>query len=349
MRKSTKRVKKNKYNKTFKKTGGGVNTLDSSMPQQVYNKQPYDINNKNDINNNNNNNEPKGVFDYLGDKIKSGVNNVATIATDAGLKAFGLERIDKSEQESNVNDKINEVGDVASSLVSNISKNIENVANKTSAAVVENVNEVLGSDTVKENIQQAAQNTATILKDNAEIFNTAMNDPVVKEELVEAIDNAAEIGNVVIEAAKEPINKAADVIAEAAPKAIAAASSGAVKVITDIAAAAPGIGGVIDMMKAFNDGSRAVSGVVEATADAVEAGSELITETKENFEKGMEILEKNKKMAQEISNRTSQSINDFENPYEGFNNNQSGGLVGRKTRRKLTKRRAKSKRVRFAF
>jgi len=346
MKKYTKRFKNKKYNKTFKNGGGEtINTPQVSLNNN-------DNNNNNDNMNNNNNNDNNdirnvGVIGYLGDEVKSGIGKIASIAEDAGLRAIGLEKINGTEENDNQENKVSDITNAVSGVVSNISNNIKNVADKSSAAIIDNVNQVLGSDVVKENIQQVAENTASILKDNAKIFNAALNDPEVKEELIQAINNGAEMGNVAIEAARGPINKGAEVIAEAIPNAMASASSGAVKVLTDFAAAVPGVGGVIDMLKAFNDGSKAVSGVIESTSDAINAGSDLIIKTKENFKKGMELLEKNKKLAEQISNRTSKSINDFENPLDKYKNiYQSAG--GRKTKRRLLKRKAKSKRVRFA-
>ena len=57
--------------------------------------------------------------------------------------------------------------------------------------------------------------------------------------------------------------------------------------------------------------------------------------------KGLKELDEKKKMSQQISNRTTNSINQFENP--------SVVKGGTKTRRRLFKRKLKSKRVRFAI
>lgn len=337
MKKYTKRFKNKKFNKTLKKGGG--DTID--IPQQT------DV--SQEVLPQNNNDDDKatikdvGVLGYLGDTVKSGLGKVATMAEDSLLNAAGLEKKDENNQNDNTSEN-----NSLSGLASNISENIKNVTNKTGAAVIGNVNELFGSDAVKENVKEAAQNTVSILKDNAQIFNDAVNDPEVKGELIQAIKNGAEIGNVVIEAAKKPINNAAEVIAEAVPNAVAASSAGLVKVATDLVGAIPGIGGIMDGLKAFNDGSKAVAGVVKSASDTIVSVSDLVTDTKENFEKGMETLEKSKKLSQQISNRTTKSINDFENPYK-FNNLNVQAAGGRKTKRRLFKRKFKSKRVRFAI
>jgi hypothetical protein len=340
----TKRFKKNKMNKTIKKGGAtkdNVKTSEITIPES-------------------NNEEREGIFDFIGNKIKSGISSIARTGEDAGLRLIGLERVSKAKEEkeieekeieekeieekdksSMVNDKINELSEATSGVLSDV----KNVADKTSAAVIENINEVLGSDEVKESVKEAAENTVNILKDNAKIFNEALNNPEVKEELKKAIDNAADIGTVAVKAAEKPFNEAIDVAAEAIPKAAASSLAGVIKVGTDALGAVPGFGAIIDIGKMVNDGTKAVSGVVEATTDAIEAGSDLIINTKENFENGMKLLEKNKKMAEEISNRNSRSIKDFESPLNKAGESTGGG----RTRRRLRKHKGKSKRVRFSL
>jgi Na+/phosphate symporter len=339
MKKSTKRFKNNKFNKTFKKGGDKNETVNENQNSISENNNEINSNenNNNEINDNENTIGKNGIIGYIGNTLKSGADKLVEIGDDAGLRALGLERVNKDDE----NEAKKPPG-----LLSKISENIQNVANKTGATLIENTNEVLGSSTVKENIQQASQNTASILKENAKIVNNALNDPEVKQEVIQATNKLAEIGNVAIEASREPINKAAEVTAQAATKALAATSSGSVKVLTDFAGAIPGVGAIIDTLKAVNDGSKAISNVVEASSDAIEAGSNLIIETKNNFKKAMEILEKKKQLAQQISNRTNKSINDFENPLNNLSTQTAGG---RKTKRRFLKCKSKSKRVRFAI
>ena len=109
-------------------------------------------------------------------------------------------------------------------------------------------------------------------------------------------------------------------------------------------AAVPGVGAFIELGKMMNDASKAASAVVEAGTEAVEAGSDAFIETKKNVEKGLKDLEEKKQMSDKISNRTIKSITEFENPITSA---QSAGST--KTRRKLTKRKANSKRVRFSI
>jgi len=285
--------------------------------------------------------ETKGVFDIIGDKIGDVASSVANKAEDIGLGALGLEKVNESQNDKKVDENIEKVGNAASGVVSDV----ENVVDKTSGAIVNNVNEVLASNQVNEGVKAAANETAEITGKLAETFNDAMNNPQVKAEVEEAIENAGEIGTVVAKAAEEPLKEAAKVGVEAGTKALGAATSGVIKVGTDALGAIPFIGGIIDLGKMINDGTKAASTVVKAGTEVVETTSDAITETTENIKEGLKDLEEKKQMSQQIANRTTKSINQFENPLQAPT--QSAG--GRKTRRILFKNRAKSKRVRFAI
>ena len=307
----TRRKKNNIKNKTFKRGGDG--------PDE----------------------ERKGVIDIIGDKIGDLTSSVVDKAEDIGLNALGLEKIHKSNENNNVNQNLEKISDSASGVISNV----ENVVNKTSAAVINNVNEVLASQTVNESVEEAGKETAEITGKLAETFNEAMDNPEVKAEVEEAIKNASEVATVVAKSAEEPIKEVARVSVEAGSDALGAASAGVIKVGTDMLSAIPYFGAIIDLGKMINDGSKAASAVVEAGSEAAETASDAFLETKEKVKKGLEELDEKKKMAEQISNRTTKSINQFENPLQSTT--QSAG--GRKTKRRLFKRKTKSKRVRFAI
>lgn len=323
MSKLTRRFKKNKNNRTIKRGG---QSPDAKVKD-----------------------ERQGVFDIIGNKISNVASSAATTVGDFGLRFVGLERIKKADEGKGpenvdenlekVNEGIEKIGDTASGIVNTL----ENVADKTGAVILDNVNEVLGSDAVKQTTEEVAENTAEIVKQNLEVFNDALNNPEVKAEVEETIEHIGDVGAVVVEAAEKPIEKAVDVASNSLVKATGATLAGIIKIGTDVAAAIPGVGAVIDVGKMLNDGSKAASSVVEAGSEAVEVASDAFIETKEGIEKGLELLEENKKTAQEISNRTTKSIDDFENPVSTITKG------GRKTRRRLFKRKAKSKRVRFSI
>jgi hypothetical protein len=324
MSKFTRRLKK-KNNKTKKRGGGNEKESDTIKDR-------------------------KGVVDIVEDKLSNVATSAAKTLSDAGLKIIGLERVNKtSEEEQNnakVDETINKIGNTTAGIVSDV--------DKTGASIIENVNEVLGSDAVKQTTEQAAENTATIVKNSAEKFNEALNNPEVKAEVEGAIENLGELSSVVIESAKEPFNKAVDVATDATQKVTSAALSGAVKVGTDVLAAVPFVGAFFDLGKIVNDSSKAASAVVEAGSEAVEATSDAFVETKANIEEGLKNLDKKKKIAEQISNRTTKSINNFENPTTTTTtqtNQITGGGGGKssKTKRRFFKNKAKSKRVRFAI
>ena len=318
----TKRFKKHKHikNKTIKRGGNKVNE---------------------NINNINSYEKPKreGIMDKFGKQISGVATSVKNFALDNGLKVFGLQRI-QPESSNESNESNESVDEKEPSLMTDITK----IADKTGTTVLNNINEVLDSDTVQNTTEQAIEDTAQILKKGAEKINESLNDPEVKDELEQSIKNLGELGSVAVEASKEPVKKAVDIAVESGQKVTSAALAGAVRVGTDVLAAVPVVGAVIDAGKAINDGSKAVSAMVEAGSEVAEAASDAIIETTENFEEGIKDLKDKQKMAEQISRRTSNSIKEFETPKMIP---QSVG--GYKTRRRLLKRKVKSKRVRFAI
>lgn len=322
MRKTKKHIKKNRFNKTFKggEYGKIINSPELQNPQNNYDK------------------DNEGVVSLLSNAVKSGVGKVAGVVKDAALNAAGLEEKNPSDENDNQEDKLSGVFGKVTELVS-----------RTGATVIEKVNNALESNLVKETVKEAAEKTAGIVKDNLEVFNEELNDPQVKEQVVEAIENASIIGDALVESSKEPLNKFAENVAEEIPKIGQAVVPGVVKVGTDLAASVPGIGAVIDFGKALNDGAEAFSKSVKATSNIIDSGADLINETKENFEEVKRELEKNKQLAEKISNRTNHSINEFTNPLNKLNSRTVQSAGRRKTKRRIIKNKIKSKRVRFSF
>lgn len=317
MSKFTRRLKKNKKNITIKR-GGAEPEIEKSKRE--------------------------GIIDVVGNEAYSIASKAATAAGDVGLRIMGLERINKTSEEDeyskNVNENINKVKNTTSKIMTTVG----NVLDKTGGVVINNINEILGSEDAKVTTKEAAEKTAQIIKNGAETFNEALNDPEVKAELEKSIKKAGEFASVVVEASEKPLDKAVDVAANATSKATGAALSGFIKVGTDMMAAVPGLGAVIEVGKMLNDGSKATSAVIEAGSEAVEVASDAFIETKENVEKGLKLLEEKKKFGNNVYNRTTKSINDFENPIAAT---QTAG--GHKTKRRFLKRKAKTTRVRFAI
>jgi hypothetical protein len=324
MSKFTRRFKKNKKNRTIKRGGNSDSNENQKNPEESQKK------------------DREGVIDMFENKVSDVASSASKTITDIGLKFIGLQRINKNDEDKtmqNVDENVNNVSNIASGVVSNVG----NVVDKTGAVAIGNVNEVLGSNIVQGSTQQAADSTAKIVKEGAEKFNDALNKPEVKAEVEKAIENASEIGSVVVKAAEKPLNDAVDVAAKATQKATGAALSGIVKVGTDVLAAVPFFGAIIDAGKMVNDGSRAASAVFEAGTEATEVVSDAFIATKNNIENGLKILEEKKKIGNQTLNRANLSIKEFENS----DTSQTAG--GRKTKRSFFKRKAKSKRVRFAI
>jgi hypothetical protein len=156
MSKYTRRFKKNKKNKTIKKGGGDSNE---------------------------NFEERQGIFDILGSKMAGVASSAVSTFGDAGLKMIGLQKIDKVEDKtSKIDENIGKIGDAASGVVSSV----ENVMDKTGATLFNAANSIIGSNTVKNTTEDAAKETANIVKEGAETFNEALNKPQVKAEVEEA-------------------------------------------------------------------------------------------------------------------------------------------------------------------
>lgn len=337
MKKTKKHFKKKIFNKTFKMSGGFTENEPNSNNNNIeYN----NIDNKyNDQNINDNNYEKVGTISLVQDALKDGFLKATNLVKGATLNALGLQEKNPSNDEYESQDQ-----NTLSSSPGIFGK-VSELANRTGATVVEGLNNVLENNLVKDSLQGAAEKTADSLKENLEVFNDALNNPQVKEQVVEAISNAGVIGNALVQATKEPLNNFAENVVDEIPNLASAAQSGLIKVGTDIAGAIPGLGAGIDMLRAANDGARAFSNSVEAVSNMIDAGADLIKETTASYGNIMKELEKNKELARKISDRTNASINEFTNPLS-----QSIQAAGKsKTRRRLFKQKAKSKRVRFSF
>ena len=349
MNKQTKRIRRNRKNKTRKYYGGSTEVTDKT-----------DVTDKS-----------KGIFDVIGDKLSDYSGKAFNYVKDKSLRLAGLQTIKHPEAEEptqntstqEVDQKISEISDAASGLVSGakeIGSDVVDVFDKGSAAIIGNINDVLDSPKVEESISEAAEETAEIGEKLLENFNDKLATPELKQEAKVALDNAADYADIAVEAMDEPINKAVDELNEAGTKAASGAVAGLVKVGTDAMAAVPYLGAVVEMGKIVNDGSRAIGDVATAASDATSTVSKVVEETSKNINEGLDKLEEKReglsdsinsfkqinKDGLNISNRVDKSINQFENPVSSVPIVQQGG---KKTRRKLLKHKGKSKRVRFAI
>jgi len=369
MNKQTKRIRRNRKNKTHKYYGGAIEVDDKSKIDD----------------------KSKGIFDIIGSKLSGYSGKAFTYVKDKGLRLVGLEPIKQPVEQNastqEVDQQINAIGDAASGLISNATEiigDVKEVVDKGSAAVIENINDVLESPKVGETLTEAVSETAEIGEKLLETFNEKLSTPELKEETKIALDNVADYADIAVEALDEPINKAVDQLNEAGTKAASGAISGLVKVGTDALAAVPGAGAVVEVGKIVNDASRAVGDVASAASEATSTISKVVEETSKNIDEGLDKLEEKKerlsnsmnsmtpdmnfkpdmnlkpdlnlkpemsfnklnKEGLNVSNRVDKSINQFENPVNSAPVIQQGG---KKTRKKFFKSKGKSKRVRFAI
>jgi hypothetical protein len=340
------RTKKNRKNKTIKRGGSSVEPVKEDVKEPV--KEDTEPVKK----------QREGIFDMIGNKISGAASSATKSLSDAGLKIIGLKRIDKEEEErekkieeenqkkieeeksNKIDESVEKIGDAASGVISGV----ENALDKTGAVLLNTTNAILESDEAKESTEEAAEETANLLKEGASTINDALDQPEVKKEVKEALDNIGEVGEIAVEAAEKPLNKMVDVAAEATPKIVGATAAGLMKVGWDMLGSVPYLGGIIDIGRAVNDGSKAISASIEAGSEIAEVTSDAVKETTQKFDEGMKELNEKKIESQEITDRTTKSIEDFENPTK---NTQSGGY--NKTKRRLNKHKGKSKRVRFAL
>ena len=171
MNKQTKRIRRNRKNKTHKYYGGAVEVDDKS----------------------------KGIFDIIGSKLSGYSGKAFNYVKDKGLRLVGLEPIKQPVEQNaatqEVDQQISEIGDAASGLISNATEiigDVKDVVDKGSAAVLENINDVLESPKVGETLTEAATETAEIGEKLLETFNEKLSTPELKEEAKIALDNAAQ-------------------------------------------------------------------------------------------------------------------------------------------------------------
>lgn len=353
MNKQTKRIRRNRKNKSRKYYGG----------REVTDKNPDYVNQTNQSVESND--KTKGIFDLIGDKLSGYSGKAFDYVKEKGLRLAGLQEIKQPVEPVNstqeVDQKINEIGTASSGIVSDV----KNVVDQGSAAVIANINGVLENPQVGVSLNEAANETAAIGEKLLENFNENLSTPELKEQTKLALDNAAQYTDIVLESMNEPINKSIDQLNEAGTKAASGAVAGLVKVGTDAMAAVPGVGAIIELGKIANDSSAAIGDVVEATTDATSIMSKVVEETSKNINEGLDKLDEKKEATDtsmniikpddtfkklnedglNVSNRVNKSINQFENPI----NDAPVLSGGRKTRRKFLKHKGKTKRVRFAI
>ena len=335
-------------NKTLKHYGGATVPPTINMSTQVAVANPAT--------------DKESIFKVVGDKLAEKVKPAVEYVKEKGLRLLGLQTIKNpdivpTETTTNIDNKMNELSNTTSGFVSDakaIGADAVKIADKGTAAIIANINDVLQNPEVGKSVIETAKETAAIGEKLLENFNDNLSTPKMTEEAKQALDNAADYAEIFVKAMDEPIDGAIDELNKAGTKVASAAASGAIKVGTDALGAVPFYGAIIDLGKIANDSGKALSEISEAASEAAETVSKVTKEISENVDEGLDTLDEQKKAAAKIANRTNESINQFQNPLNTAQNSLNNlkpksVLSGGKTRRKQFKRNVKSKRVRFAI
>jgi hypothetical protein len=298
-----------------------------------------------------------GIMDYLSDKMGDYASETSSYLTNKTARVFGLKPIDADEKKADqkemdkasksVSDATTNISDSISDVTSGISDSV----NDSSASLIGDMNDVLKAPLINDTVTQAADDTKEITEDILENVNKTFDDPKFKKEVTDTMDNAAEFATIGIKAMDKPIDEAIDKVNEATGKALGGLAGTGIKVATDMMAAVPYVGAVIEMGKIVNDTSKGISAVVEAGSEVAETSSDLVTNSIENFKdeyKKAEDLKSSINEKGKITDRVNDSIDDFEETTKNPKEYLKGGGSSR-TRKRKSKRKANSKRVRFAF
>jgi len=302
----------------------------------------------NSLDDNSNSIEKEGVIGIVQNKASNFLENAGDYAAKKGLRLLGLQSVNENEATEKLDANVEKFSNAASGLVSQaqrIGNDVVNVVDKGSAALIENINDVLESPKIENSVTEAAKETGAIAGKLLQKFNEGLSSPEVKAATKETLNNVADYANIAINALDEPLDKAIDELNQAGTQALSGSVAGIVKVGTDALGAIPGFGAIIDIGKMINDGSKAAASVVEAGSQAAKTFSDLETETLGNIKKELDDLKKKKELASKILDRTSQSINDFNDPLNYNKPNLKGG--SKKKRNLFTN--FKTKRVRFVL
>jgi hypothetical protein len=320
----------------------------------------------NDINNSRKNVdlEDNGILDVVNDKVSDITENATDFLKEKALRLVGLQTIDNQNNDDTDNEtndyRDNQVSNEVSNTLSNVvnkgtgvfsavTNNIVNDLDKAAAATVTDLNEVLQTPEVQQNLSQATQQTLQIGKQLIGKLNDSLSDPKTKKETAELLDNVAEYSQVAMDVLDEPINQAVDKLNEVVTNAASGVAAGAVKVAADAAGAIPGYGAVVDIARMVNDTTSAASAVVEAGSLAAETASEIFINGTQAIKTAIQLINEKKKEAMNISDRTNEKIKQFQNPTSYVSNNTSskGGGI-KKSKKRFFKRNSKSKKVRFS-
>ena len=259
-----------------------------------------------------------GVFKMVGDKATNFLKKALGYVEDKGLRLLKLKRMEPNEETventNKIDDTLNNATEGLSTIGSKIGSDVVNVVDKGSAAIIENINDVLENPAVGKTASDAAGDLAQTGTKLLQNFNNSVNTPEFKAATKVALDSASEIAEVVVQASEKPVNDAVDILSDAGEKAATGVASGAIKVGTDAMAAVPFYGAIVEAGKIANDVSTSAGDVVEAGTQAVSAITEIVEKTSENINEGLDKLEEVKQQGEHMSNSMANVSNSMAMP-----------------------------------
>lgn len=195
----------------------------------------------------------------------------------------------------------------ASPILQKTSELAQGIALKT----VENIGMLLGIDL--SNPQD--------INGNLDKIKIALSDPETKEKIRAIIGQISEILGVAIEAASPFIEPLMNKTFEVGTEALSKMGESGVKIALNTAEEIPGVGVLIGTI-------RSLSNAMEAFLAGVNAGDEVITSSSDSINAAVRNFKQIMKDKQNSLNRISNSVNDFQLPYNQYQlNNQSQPMM----------------------
>lgn len=169
-------------------------------------------------------------------------------------------------------------------------KNVKNKSKSKSKRKSKNkssLKKIIGGNNIDPNnvISNVVNNTTNL----AHTLNQSLSNPQIKNELETSMKNLGELAGVAVDSLKEPAHKAINIAKDEIEEATSEATSGAIKVGTDMMAAIPFWGAIVELGKIVNDGSKAFGSVVEAGTNISKAVSDAVNETKIKFDNAINV------------------------------------------------------------
>lgn len=226
--------------------------------------------------------------------------------------------INESNKVSNENKESNETN---SNAIDEIKKQVQ-----------EEKNLHLGDNNILAKTGDLAQGVAVNAVDKVgDFLGVDLDDPNFaeknKEQLKHISENAAEIGNVVVESVEPFTKPLIDKSLKASGKILSDVGETGVKVLLNTAEEIPGAGIIIGSL-------RSLGSIGDAVVSSVNAGSEVISSSADTINASVKNFDRLIKEKEEIANRTKASINEFTG---GFKSRKK--YIGKKNQNRKTKRR----------